>query len=65
MCALAVTCAAALAGAVRLTPVKGATYTGTVHYQTIRIKVACDGKTAPVSLPQAPLHCAGPRRTRP
>jgi hypothetical protein len=49
----------ALGGNVKLGPVKGATYTGTVHDETITIKVAASGKTAKVSLPSAPAFCQG------
>lgn len=50
---------AALAVSVRLTPVKGATYTGTVHDETISVKVARNGKSATLSLPAAPGFCQG------
>jgi hypothetical protein len=56
--AVAVT-AAALGASVKLTPVKGATYSGVVHDETITVKVAANGKTAKVGLPGAPGFCQG------
>lgn len=44
---------------VKLGPVKGSTYIGVVHDETITIKVAANGKTAKVSLPSAPAFCQG------
>ncbi len=49
----------ALGGNVKLGPVKGATYAGVVHDETITVKVATNGKTAKVSLPGAPAFCQG------
>jgi hypothetical protein len=57
--ALTATAAVALGGNVKLTPVKGATYSGVVHDETITVKVAKNGKTATVSLPGAPGFCQG------
>ena len=51
--------ATALAGSVKTTPVKGATYAGVVHDETITVKVAANGKTAKVTLPSAPAFCQG------
>lgn len=47
------------ASSVKLTPVKGATYAGVVHDETITLKVAKNGKTASVSLRSAPGFCQG------
>jgi hypothetical protein len=49
----------ALGASVKLGPVKGASYAGVVHDETITIKVAANGKTAKVSLPGAPAFCQG------
>lgn len=49
----------ALGAGVKLGPVKGASYSGVVHDETITIKVAANGKTAKVSLPGAPAFCQG------
>ncbi len=57
--AFAIAGAPAIAESVRLTPVKGATYSGVLRTETIRIKVASNGRSATVSLPYAPLYCQG------
>ncbi len=57
--AAALPTSAALASAAKLTPVKGATYAGTVHGETISVKVARNGKTATLALPAAPGFCQG------
>lgn len=49
----------ALGAGVKLGPVKGASYAGVVHDETITIKAAANGKTARVSLPGAPAFCQG------
>lgn len=59
--------ATALAEKVKTGPVKGATYVGVVHDESITVKVAPSGKTATVSLPIAPGFCqggSGPQRQR-
>jgi hypothetical protein len=56
--AIAVT-ATALATSVKVKPVKGATYAGTIHDETITVKVASNGKTATVKLPTLPAYCQG------
>jgi|HubBroStandDraft_6_1064221.scaffolds.fasta_scaffold195744_1 hypothetical protein len=51
---------AALAGSVKIGPVKGATYVGAVKgFDKLTIKVAPSGKTATASLPAAPAYCQG------
>ena len=50
--------ATAFAGTVKLTPVKGATYTGIVGNLPITVKVDRQGKTAKVNLSAAPAFCA-------
>ncbi len=57
--ALAILSAPALAESVRLTPVKGATYTGLVREDPIKVKVASNGRSATVSLPYPPAYCQG------
>ncbi len=57
--ALALTGAPALAESVRLTPVKGATYTGLLRSDPIKVKVASNGKSATVSLSYPPAFCQG------
>jgi len=57
--ALIATAATAPAASVKFTPVKGATYAGVVHDETITLNVAKDGRTATVHLPIAPAFCAG------
>jgi hypothetical protein len=62
--ALAAILAIAVAGvayatSVKQTPVKGATYAGVVHDETITVKVAANGKSATVQLPSAPGFCQG------
>ena len=57
--ALIATAAVAAGESVKTTPAKGATYTGVVRSETITIKVASNGKTAKVSLPDAPGFCQG------
>lgn len=57
--AVVTTGATALGANVKLGPVKGASYAGAVHDETITIKVAANGKTAKVSLPGAPAFCQG------
>jgi hypothetical protein len=47
------------AGTVKTTPVKGATYSGVVHGMTLTVKVDRKGRTATVSLPEAPGFCQG------
>jgi hypothetical protein len=49
----------ASATSVKLKPIKGATYAGVVHDETITVKVAANGKTATVKLPTAPGFCQG------
>jgi anti-sigma factor RsiW len=45
--------AAAIAGSVKIGPVKGATYVGTVkESDTVTIKIAANGKSATVKLPR-------------
>lgn len=56
---LIATCATTFAGGVKVTPVKGASYAGVVHNETITVKVAKNGKTASVSLRSAPAFCQG------
>jgi hypothetical protein len=57
--ALIATAAIALGGNAKIGPSKGATYTGIVHDETITVRVAKNGKTAGVSLPNAPAFCQG------
>jgi hypothetical protein len=57
--ALIATGATALGASVKVSPVKGASYSGVVHDETITVKVAKNGKTATVSLPRAPAFCQG------
>jgi hypothetical protein len=57
--AASATAAVALATTVKLKPVKGATYSGVVHDETITVEVAGNGKTAKVNLPGAPGFCQG------
>ena len=57
--ALALVSAPALAVSVRLTPVKGATYSGLVRQDPIKVKVASNGKSATVSLAYPPAYCQG------
>jgi hypothetical protein len=56
--AVAATAAPTFAGSVKVGPVKGATYTGVFHGETLSVKVAKNGKTATASLPDAPLFCS-------
>jgi hypothetical protein len=56
---LLATATGAFAGSVRLGPVKGATYAGIVHDETITLKVSSNGKTAKVGLGSAPGFCQG------
>lgn len=51
--------AGASAGTVKLTPVKGATYAGTLRGLRISLKVDRMGKTATIALQAAPAFCAG------
>jgi hypothetical protein len=57
--ALTATAAVAMGETVKTTPAKGATYKGILRSETITIKVASNGKTAKVSLPDAPAFCQG------
>jgi hypothetical protein len=61
--------AIALAGSVKIGPVKGAKYAGEIKQSDpITIKVAANGKTASVSLPGVPAYCqggSGPERQHP
>jgi hypothetical protein len=51
---------AALAGSVKIGPVKGATYSGLIkEFDKLTVKVAANGKSATVSLPTAPAYCDG------
>jgi hypothetical protein len=49
--AVAVGAAPTFAGSVKVGAVKGATYTGVFHGETLTVKVAKNGKTATASLP--------------
>ncbi len=56
-----------IAGAalLKLGAVKGATYTGVVHGETITLTTSSNGKSASVKLPRAPAFCSsggGPER---
>jgi hypothetical protein len=51
--------ATALAASVKLKPVKGATYAGTIHGETITVKVASNGRTATVKLRGIVAYCQG------
>jgi len=55
--ALMVTAAAAGALAVKIGPVRGATYVGDLHGEQITIRVARSGRSATVRLPIAPAFC--------
>jgi hypothetical protein len=57
--AMAFAVAGASAGTVKLTPVKGATYAGTLRSLRISLKVDRKGKTATIALQAAPAFCAG------
>jgi hypothetical protein len=58
--AMAFAVAGASAGTVKLTPVKGATYAGTLSSSLrISLKVDRKGKTATVALQAAPAFCSG------
>jgi hypothetical protein len=58
--ALAALAAGAVALGVKLTPVRGATYTGTtLHAGSVSIKVAATGRSAKISLQSAPAFCDG------
>jgi hypothetical protein len=62
LCALGVLAlaATALAGSVKIGPVKGASYSGVVkESDKLTIKVAANGSTAKVSLPFVPAYCQG------
>jgi hypothetical protein len=48
----------ASAGTVKLTPVKGATYSGLVGHTAITVKVDRKGKTATVNMTEAPAFCS-------
>jgi hypothetical protein len=57
--------ATASATSVKLTPVKGATYAGTLRDETITVKVAANGRAATVKLPTIPAYCpsgSGPEK---
>jgi hypothetical protein len=52
--------ASAIAGNVKIGPVKGATYVGAIkESDTVTIKVAANGRSATVKLPAAPAYCQG------
>ncbi len=55
---LACLAATAPAATVKRTPVKGATYAGTVQGRAISLKVARSGRSARVSLASAPAFCS-------
>ncbi|HEX4435863.1 MAG TPA: hypothetical protein VH061_03615 [Solirubrobacteraceae bacterium] len=58
--AMAFAVTGASAGTVKLTPVKGATYAGTLSSRLrISLKVDRKGKTATIALQAAPAFCAG------
>jgi hypothetical protein len=57
--AMAVAVTGASAGTVKLTPVKGATYAGTLRSLRISLKVDRKGKTATIALQAAPAFCSG------
>jgi hypothetical protein len=56
--AVALSAAPTFAGNVKVGAVKGATYTGVFHGETLTVKVAKNGKTATASLPDAPFFCS-------
>jgi hypothetical protein len=58
--AVATSTATAIAGNVKIGPVKGATYVGAIRESdTVTVKVAANGKSATVKLPTAPAYCQG------
>jgi hypothetical protein len=57
---LLVAAATAVAGSVKIGPVKGATYSGLIkELDKLTIKVAANGKSATAGLPSVPAYCQG------